>query len=167
MDNSIIILESLAKIRDPALVWFFTAIYYFEYLFLAVLFVLYYLRVKNSKFVLTKLIFLIIGFIFIYFLKYIIAIPRPYLSAIEKRDFSFPSTHMFISGFSISIMPAYDLFKYLSYLYFFFLVPTSILYLGLHYVSDMIAGFFIGMAFSFSTQFIEKFSNRKAYRKKH
>ncbi|MCS7123666.1 MAG: phosphatase PAP2 family protein [Candidatus Aenigmarchaeota archaeon] len=166
MDNSIIILEALARIRISFLVSFFTWIYYLEYLFIAALLLLIYLQKKNEKVILTKLFFLVFGFVLVYSIKYITKVPRPYIAALEKSDFSFPSNHLFISGFSLALLPSYSLLRYFSFFYFFFLVPISILYLGLHYLSDMLAGLLLGLFFSFLSDFVEKIFYRRAYRKK-
>lgn len=90
----------------------------------------------------------------IYTLKILVARPRPLDSLIDMRDFSFPSGH---AGAAIAL---YGLMTYLLYTHLqssqwrkaifgigigiVFLIGVSRLYLGVHYLSDVVAGYGIG-----------------------
>lgn len=113
---------------------------------------------KNKKIGLT--IFLNLPFIFIInqILKIIIARPRPTINPlIIENGYSFPSGHSMVSmafyGYLI-----YLIFKYISnkYLKYFLIIILSFLilaiglsriYLGVHYPSDVCAGYLLSLAY--------------------
>jgi len=154
MVTEIGILEAFATIRTEALTTFFVLVYYFTYLTLASIIFLSYL--KNKKKVIIPIVFLIIGVLIVYSLKYYFKVPRYPFAAIEKEDYSFPSNHMFVSIFSIAFLPKYLPLKYFSIIYFLFLVPFSLLYLGVHYPSDMIFSVFLGIILLLLSKLFEK-----------
>lgn len=154
------ILNLFAQIRTESLVTFFIFIYYFEYVVLSILLILKFLR--NKKEFLSIIKFLIIGFLIIYALKYITKVPRPSIAALEKADYSFPSNHMFISFFSILLLPTYKPLRYFIISYLYFLVPFSLIYLGIHYIEDMVVGSVIGLVFVFLFKFFHKRGNSKS-----
>jgi len=108
----------------------------------------------------SKYIFVNLGLIFIVnqLLKMIIARPRPEgLRIVEESGYSFPSGHSMVS------MAFYGLFAYLIYknvknkylkwisitalIIMITLIGLSRIYLGVHYASDVIAGFCISICY--------------------
>ena len=97
-------------------------------------------------------------FLFNYFLKLFFARPRPYdLMMIFESGYSFPSGHAMLSlafyGFIIFLIDRINLdksFKVILKIFlgiFIFLIGMSRIYLGVHYPSDVCAGFTISGAY--------------------
>ena len=127
-------------------------------LFLIVLTIILIIFIKDKKIKLTVPINLIIVVILNLILKNIVQRPRPTeFRLIEEKGYSFPSGHSMIS------MAFYGLLIYLIYRYvknkklkytlitllsiLIFLIGVSRIYLGVHYASDVIAGFCISLSY--------------------
>jgi len=91
----------------------------------------------------------------VYIIKHLVARPRPFGLAIIREDsFSFPSGHATIAvvfyGFLLLVLWR-TLHKHtkrvllLSYLLWVFLIGLSRIYLGVHYLSDVLAGYILGI----------------------
>jgi len=81
----------------------------------------------------------------VYILKILIARPRPLLSLIEESSYSFPSGHATIM---FALLPIFiSSFKEYKYFWLFFalLISFSRIYLGVHYLSDVIGGIIMGL----------------------
>ena len=88
---------------------------------------------------------LLVAFTITFILKYLVARPRPNIMPLEIiNSFSFPSGHA-IAVFAplVLIDKEFPKLKWL-WLVFAILVLISRLYLGVHYLSDVVAGALIG-----------------------
>ncbi len=101
---------------------------------------------KNKRRLLTPLIASFVTVAIITFgLKYLIARPRPLIDALTAPStFSFPSGHTtFIFAPLAFFNKEYPIFKWI-WLFIAILVAFSRIYLGVHYLSDVIAGAIVG-----------------------
>lgn len=114
----------------------------------------YFYQKDRMRQVLPLLISLTSTATLIYTLKILVARPRPLDSLIDMQDFSFPSGH---AGAAVAL---YGLMTYLLYTHLqcsrwrraiagigigiVLLIGVSRLYLGVHYLSDVVAGYTIG-----------------------
>lgn len=105
-------------------------------------------------------------------LKFIIARPRPVdINLILENGYSFPSGHAMICaayyGFFIYLIYSYIKSKYIKWtlisliLFLIFLIGFSRIYLGVHYMSDVLAGFSLSVVYltiysKFFNQYIVK-----------
>jgi undecaprenyl-diphosphatase len=87
------------------------------------------------------------------FIKPIIHRERPvFANAIAKPvDYSFPSTHAATSFFAAALLTYYHKRKRVFFFTLAFLVAFSRLYLGVHYVGDVVAGAIIGVLVAYAT----------------
>lgn len=125
---------------------FFLLIVFSVYGYVFLLFFILY-RKKNINESLHLLITSFTGFILVTVLKFLTNVARPELSPILVRiDPSFPSRHSFVSGlgvyFSNKIFKGW--LKLLS-IFYLILIPIGSVYVGVHYPSDVVAGFLIGL----------------------
>jgi len=115
--------------------------------------VLYYFFKKQETISYRLILIFLIGILIITFLKYAIGRPRPYeaypeiKTALVKQDSSFPSMHAFISFLSASFLPITisKRYRYLIYFYLLVFIPLLLMYMGIHYLSDVVMGAFIGI----------------------
>jgi undecaprenyl-diphosphatase len=91
-------------------------------------------------------------------LKFIVARDRPYelLYLFGFADYSFPSAHAAVSFSVVPILDEeYPKIKWF-WIAFAVLVALSRLYLGVHYLSDVMAGGLIGFAMGLSVVYLKK-----------
>lgn len=130
--------------------------------------------IKNKKTGILIWINLIISTLLNQILKYIVQRPRPIeFRIIDESGYSFPSGHSMVStafyGFLIYLIYKNVKNKYLKYSLIvilsilIILIGTSRVYLGVHYTSDVLAGFLISISyliiFITVTQAFEKTNN--------
>jgi undecaprenyl-diphosphatase len=93
-----------------------------------------------------------------YILKFLIARPRPIADlsfAISAFNFSFPSTHAAAAFAALPILDKeFPKFKWF-WISFVMLVGLSRIYLGMHYLSDVIGGALLGYTIGFLFVYIE------------
>lgn len=133
-----------------------------------ILFTIFYLlfekKKENKLYVVSNLVIITI---FNQGLKFLIHRPRPEISLIKETGYSFPSGHSMVS------MAYYGLLIYLIFhsnykkttkkisifflTFLIFLIGLSRIYLGVHYVSDVLGGFLFSIAYlMIFTNFIKK-----------
>lgn len=120
--------------------------------------VLLLLLIKNKKIGIMALTNLILVYLLNSFVKFIIQRPRPSgYNLITESNYSFPSGHAMVAtgfyGYFIYLVYKYVGNKILKYslivLLFLLIVLICIsrIYLGVHYLSDTIAGFFLSITY--------------------
>jgi undecaprenyl-diphosphatase len=166
----ILINTSLASARSPFLTSFMllvTSIMNYKsviFLTLALFFLLIYLKKRSYSLLLIS--GLVFGALSEFLIKLGIHRIRPGDALIAESSYSFPSGHATISAVFFLIL-AYSLAdgiknKYyrlaftLLCIFFFLLVGFSRIYLGVHWFSDVLAGFFLGLFWIFLSFFIFK-----------
>jgi len=136
--------------------------------YIFVIFLAYTFFRNKEKAKLYHLVFLAIaGYIIVAVLKILVARERPYttfpdlISMIStKTDLSFPSAHTFMAFLCLHFLPK-NFPKWLliiSVIYLVVLIPVGILYIGLHFPSDVLAGAIIGLVIP--VLFKEKITNK-------
>ena len=114
--------------------------------------------IKNKKIGILIWVNIAISTLLNQILKFIIQRPRPTeFRIIDERGYSFPSGHSMISatfyGFLIYLIYKNVKNKYLKYsliimlVILILLIGTSRIYLGVHYTSDVLAGFLIAISY--------------------
>lgn len=137
---------------------FFKTITFFGSAFLLIFFtLLLYFVIKNKKTWISVIFNLCIVNILNFILKIIIQRPRPNLKLINVSGYSFPSGHSMISmafyGYLIYLIYKSNynkcikitLILILSLL--IILIGISRVYLGVHYISDVLAGFLVSISY--------------------
>lgn len=128
---------------------------------------IYFWRTKNKKLIVPLWISLLASLAVAYFLKFTVQKPRPETAlgiqaAFKETGYSFPSAH---ATAAYSSLPIIDLlsskFRWLWHT-LAFLIAFSRVYLGVHYLSDVIAGAIIGYSIA---DFIRKHQNHKFIKK--
>lgn len=120
--------------------------------------ILTFLLFKNKKIGIYMTLNLTINFIFNQYLKLFFQRPRPVdLMIVEETGYSFPSGHSMVSmafyGFLIFLIWKYIKNKKLKWIYtlpiclLIVIVGVSRIYLGVHYASDVLAGFCFSIAY--------------------
>lgn len=154
--------DILHSLRSPTLTQFFTVITnlgsapaYFT--LIPIMGIVFYYRGFKWNTSIQSSIVLISSFLLNVALKHFVARPRPVnaLRLVEASSYSFPSGHAMsataLYGFLIYLCYKYLPFGFLRALSVFFLsllivmIGTSRIYLGVHYASDVLAGFVIGL----------------------
>jgi len=113
---------------------------------------------KNKRYGILTMINLAIVFGFNLFLKFIFARPRPMdINIIEESGYSFPSAHSMVStafyGFIIYLIITSNISKKQKTIYSLLLglliifICLTRVYLGVHYMSDVLGGFLIAMSY--------------------
>lgn len=113
---------------------------------------------KNKRYGILTMINLAIVFGFNLFLKFIFARPRPMdINIIEESGYSFPSAHSMVStafyGFIIYLIITSSISKKQKTIYSLLLglliifICLTRVYLGVHYMSDVLGGFLIAMSY--------------------
>ena len=127
-------------------------------IFLIILTITLFILIKNKKIGLSIILNLIVITGLNQILKYILQRPRPTeYRLIEETGFSFPSGHSMVSmafyGYLIYLIYKYvknkDL-KWISIVLLSILICSiwiSIIYLGVHYTSDVLGGFLISLSY--------------------
>jgi len=135
------IMGLIALIRVDFLTVFFRIIS--STIFIILLFVFYSYLLKEKKNIVLFWITIIIIFLVIEVLKNIFKISRP-IGIVEETGYSFPSRHAALAFGSFAIMNL----RYMKYKWAFLgvaiLITFSRLYLGVHYLGDLIIGAAIG-----------------------
>jgi len=128
-----------------------------------VLISLFLLNKKKREWIMPLGLSLIFSYITTYVLKFIIARPRPLgtiklMPLINLADYSFPSSHTAVAFAALPILnKTYPRLKWLWILSVSF-VAFSRIYIGVHYLSDVVAGALIGY---FVSAFVMKIKNKK------
>lgn len=127
-------------------------------IFLIGLTVILFLAIKNKKIGLSIFSNLVIVTVLNQLLKYILQRPRPTeYRIINESGYSFPSGHSMVSmafyGYLIYLMYKYAKNKYVKWTSIILLsiliglIGLSRIYLGVHYTSDVLAGFLISISY--------------------
>lgn len=127
-------------------------------IFLIILTTFLAIVIKNKKISIAIIINLIVVTLFNQLIKIILQRPRPIeYRLIEESGYSFPSGHSMISmafyGFLIYLIYKNVQNKYIKWTSIILLstliilIGTSRIYLGVHYTSDVLAGFLIAIAY--------------------
>ncbi|MBU1204713.1 MAG: phosphatase PAP2 family protein [Nanoarchaeota archaeon] len=163
IDNTI--LKIIPLIKNPILNYLSALFTNFSSVFviIIVLISLFLLNKKKRKLALPLGISFIFSYVITYVLKFIIARPRPLgiiktLPLINLIDYSFPSAHAAVAFAALPILnKTYPKLKWLLISSASF-IAFSRIYIGVHYLSDVLAGAFIGY---FTSIFITKLKERK------
>jgi len=115
---------------------------------------------KDKKYLSSMVISLIFSALLVALIKYIVKRPRPFIElgieALEnKSNYSFPSGH---TNSVFSLIPFISIyFKKFKYIWLFFsvLVSFSRIYLGVHYLSDIIFSMIFGLSISYLFIYLE------------
>lgn len=138
-------------IQNTALDYFLIILQYL--LYISILGFLYYYFKKNRETFYHLILTLAVGLFIVFVIKTTVDRPRPYSefpavihSVVSESDASFPSNHSFVSFLLLSFVPVSikKLYKYLIYIYLLF-IPFSMMIVGLHYPTDVLAGALIGI----------------------
>lgn len=167
--------EIFQKLNTPTLTKIMNGITFFAsfYMFLIMGLIIFFL--KGKKMFWHYLISLFFTYMFVFLTKQAFQITRPYLYTDKVLKLSTeelnPLSYSFISGHSMiaSFIPTYLLITYkkksFAFLYIFTpVIMFSRIYLGMHYLSDTIAGASIGVvATIYYKPVVNKFKYKKEY----
>ncbi len=137
---------------------FFDAIFYFFapkgisfFFWIAIfLFLVIFEEKRHKEFIIYFLISITISLIFSNLIfKPLFARPRPTVSAICPKDFSFPSGHTTLSFAAAGILSYFDRKRKFIYYFFATLVGYSRIYLGCHYLLDIIGGIILAESINY------------------
>lgn len=117
-----------------------------------------FIFIKNKKIGISVILNLVIITVLNQLLKRIVQRPRPTeFRIVEESGYSFPSGHSMVSmafyGYSIYLIYKYVKNKYLKWISIILLsilicfIGISRIYLGVHYTSDVLGGFFISISY--------------------
>lgn len=149
----------LLLLRDSSLIKFFlwaTLLGKFQVVCVIALIILFILWIKKKRYYIISLLLSLIGSEFFTLAgKIVIKRPRPSAAIYLEETYSFPSSHATIAVafygfiFYMLIMGSKPEYKktcfFLAGLLIIFLLGFSRLYLGVHYLSDVWAGYLIGL----------------------
>lgn len=161
------IIRYIHQIRTPILDQFFTLLDYFDRIeFFFVLIPIVWLSF-GWKWGLRLFYILLLSYFTNQLLKELFACPRPFhvdnsLGIIQVKGFGFPSgtgqNVILLSGILLTTWKSS--WRYLVAAIYILLISFSRIYLGLHYVTDILGGFFVGfllfLVFRYIFPFIEK-----------
>lgn len=127
-------------------------------IFIIILTVVLFVLIKNKKIGISIISNLVIITAINQILKRIVQRPRPTeYRIIEETGYSFPSGHSMVSmafyGYLIYLIYKYVKNKYLKWIFIILLsilicsIGISRIYLGVHYTSDVLGGFFISISY--------------------
>lgn len=155
--------QALYAVRDPSLVKFFmwvTQLGEYTTVIPAITLIVGINLVYRKRWTLAAGLFLSVfgSYPALYIVKKLIARPRPdtYLNAYFENGFSFPSAHAALSvalyGFLLwliwdSLSPVQKRIKAVAVSVLIIAIGFSRLYLGVHYLSDVLAGYLLGGIF--------------------
>ncbi len=136
---------------DPIVNYFFIFLAYSIYPFLFYL-AYYFYKHKQSGILSHLVVTAIIGFLIVSAIKYIVDRPRPYLDNSEIQniiflsDPSFPSRHTFTALLLSMFVPRGLSRKWKSSMFIYLaMIPITMMYIGVHYPSDILGGVIIGL----------------------
>ena len=126
---------------------------------LTILVSIFLLKNKQNKYAYFLVANVFIGQILTFILKYLVNSPRPPIlnALVIETDPSFPSGHSFITitlYFSLLIILNRDVFKFSRIwkyilrgiiIFFIIIIPFSRLYLGVHWMTDVVVSIFLGL----------------------
>lgn len=123
--------------------------------FLSLLILIFIFKSKRKKYLLPFFVTLFLAPVFTQFIKILVQRPRPNSKLYFESSFSFPSTHATIAiafyGFLFSLFlkkiksKKKKILLFSIFLLFVFLIGLSRLYLGVHYLSDVLVGYILGI----------------------
>lgn len=108
---------------------------------------LLFIKKDKRKYLLDLLISFLVALFLTYALKSFIGRPRPINALIGKNTNSFPSGHVTTAAVPIPFLNHYPRFKY-AWLAILLIISFTRIYLGLHYLSDVVAAILIGYVIS-------------------
>lgn len=165
----------LIALRTPALTKIFLWITLFGDVKIIIIFVviaILFFWFKHWRFYITPLILSIIGSEFFVFLgKLFFHRNRPEFAVYQEHSFSFPSGHATIAvvfyGFLIYVFLfnmkrlSYKISIFLIGLFFILIIGFSRLYLGVHYLSDVLVGYLLGILWLVFGIYLSKLKQNK------
>lgn len=158
----------IANHRNAFFNTFFKIITYLgSFYVLALLSILIILIFKRKHVGIIALISLVICSLVALIIKYIVKRPRPGFMLVEVSGYSFPSAHAVMTLALFTVL-TYYLLKYLKNrtlkvlltilnVFIILLIGFSRIYLGVHYVSDVLAGYLISFVFTVITITISEY----------
>ena len=155
----------------------------FIFWLLALAYALFYFFKKKDKklFLLSLGFFVALGITFLlidYCIKPIVKESRPFvefpeiLTYFEKYNYTVPKDYSFPSGHSTAAFLALSYFMFIDKKSLFYTIPFAILisfsrvFIGAHYLSDVLAGMAIGLVLGIAFNFVFKLIIDKIYRSK-
>ncbi len=157
LDN--MFLELIMGIQNPLLIYLLEWVNYGLFLVLVLLFVTSIFMWEEGKkdWIIPSWVTFLSTFLFVVVLKFLVARERPVESLIPAlADLSFPSVHI---ALCFSMLPIIDrTFPNLKWFWIIFALVVALgkLYLGLHYLSDAIAGALIGLSIGLAALHLKK-----------
>lgn len=159
--------EYLFSLHTPFFDWFFSLITLLGnteiVTVITTLFVVWLLYIKKYHFAYLTLIVVIGSTTTTHLLKKVFARPRPELEIVQLETYSFPSGHATaaialygVMAYTVYKLPQKNHHRYalLLFLSLVVLIGFSRMYLGYHYMSDVLAGYFIGSVWLFASTYL-------------